>query len=66
MNTAIIPGAAAALALIFFILRALSARSRVLNKKPAAAPLTLPYTIPFLRSTFSFVFDGPNFFIRAS
>ncbi|GCB28270.1 cholesterol 7-alpha-monooxygenase [Aspergillus awamori] len=66
MNTAIIPGAAAALALIFFILRALSARSRVLNKKPAAAPLTVPYTIPFLRSTFSFVFDGPNFFIRAS
>ncbi|GKZ21546.1 hypothetical protein AbraIFM66951_006728 [Aspergillus brasiliensis] len=68
MNPVIVPGAAAAaaLALIFFILRALSARSRGFNKKLDVAPLTVPYTIPLVRSTFSFVFDGPSFFIRAA
>ncbi|PYI05542.1 cytochrome P450 [Aspergillus sclerotiicarbonarius CBS 121057] len=54
-------GAAAATALLFFIFRACIA-----DKTVSAGPRTVPYSIPFIRSTFSFVFDGPKFFHHAS
>ncbi|RAL05357.1 cytochrome P450 [Aspergillus ibericus CBS 121593] len=54
-------GVAAATALMFFILRACIA-----DKTLSAGPRTVPYSIPFIKSTLSFVFDGPKFFRQAS
>ncbi|EED13965.1 conserved hypothetical protein [Talaromyces stipitatus ATCC 10500] len=38
----------------------------VLDKSSPTTPQTMPYTIPILGSTLSFVFDGPKFFLQAS
>ncbi|PWY88576.1 cytochrome P450 [Aspergillus sclerotioniger CBS 115572] len=61
MLAVIIPGVVAAIALTFSILRAC-----IVGKNPSAGPHTMPHIIPVVKSTFSFVFDGPNFFRQAS
>ncbi|KAE8382376.1 cytochrome P450 [Aspergillus bertholletiae] len=47
------------------ILWALTGGLQTPNNHPNG-PYSFPYSIPFIRSTISFVFDGPNFFRQAS
>ncbi|RAL08033.1 cytochrome P450 [Aspergillus homomorphus CBS 101889] len=62
----LIPCVAATIVATSLIFNVLVGWLRALEKAPSTTAQTVPYTIPFIKSTFSFVFNGPDFYRRAS